>query len=119
MRKLENSIRKELKFYGPGLRFGHYGAPGFTAGLLPEKFNGYISSAVARYDKENEVCTEITLYCVGDGFSHDDFYQCDNATGIYCDITENIIDFIKNDISCWNDLIIAIYKKILEISEEC
>lgn len=63
MTKLEMSVRKALYPYHADLKARRYWVHGM-GGMLPDGFIGYISTAVA--DVEDGLCSDITLYVVGD-----------------------------------------------------
>ena len=94
MNKLEKSIRHEMKYYGAGIRAGHYGVCGYTVGEMPA--NGFIETVCA--DVENGIVTDIRLYTVGDAILERDYY------GESVIITEAIEDYIKNR-STWDEMI--------------
>lgn len=79
MTKLEKSIRREMKYYGPRLRAWHYGVAGYTTGIVPSDFRT-LSGIFC--DVEGVEVTEIRLYCVGDAEERRDYH------GEIIDITE-------------------------------
>ena len=81
MKKLEKSIRREMKYYGPRLRAGHYGVAGCITGIVPSDFST-ISGIFC--DVEDGEVTDIRLYCVGDAEERRDYY------GESIDITEPV-----------------------------
>lgn len=99
MDKLEKSIRRNMKFYGPALRAGNYWLPGM-AGTLPKNFRGYLKSAFCDYDPERGIVTDIRLYTVGDGIDIRDY------RGESIDITEQITEWMRDrDYISWNGMI--------------
>lgn len=92
MKKLEKSIRREMKYYGPRLRAGHYGVAGYTTGIVPSDFRT-LSGIFCDVD-DGEV-TGIRLYCVGDAEERRDYY------GETIDITEPVERYLMG-LSDWD-----------------
>lgn len=92
MTKLEKSIRRGLKYFGPKLRAGQYGVQGYTLGDLPRL--GYISSV--HCDVEDGAVTDIRLYCVGDAQERRDYY------GESINITEPITSYLQTGPDGWD-----------------
>lgn len=97
MNKLERSIRHEMKWYGPRLRTGHYGALGNTVGVIPDDF-GTIDGVFC--DIDNGAVTDIRLYCVGDAKEPRDYH------GRSVEITSAVTDYLSEHHD-WNEMIHA------------
>lgn len=104
MTKLNKSIRRCLKGYGPSLRNGHYGVAGYTTGAVPADYQTLHS---VWCDVEDGIVTDIRLYAVGDARERRDYY------GESTDITAPVEDYLKCNID-WDSMIYEIEKIIKE-----
>lgn len=100
MDKLEKSIRHELAYYGPSIRAGHYAATGSTE---IAKY-GFVKEM--RCDVENGIVTGIRLYTVGDAYVPRDYHEQS------IDITDPLIDYLRDGDRSWDQLIWGIYRVI-------
>lgn len=105
MTKLEKSIRREIKPFGPRLRSGHYGVPRYTVGLVPNDFR---TIKTVCCDVENGEVTDIRLYCVGDAMEAHDYH------GKSVNITEAVEKYLMESRD-WDDLIKSI-EEIVRVS---
>lgn len=92
MTKLEKSIRRELKYFGPALRNGHYGLQRYTLGIMPKR--GLISSV--HCDVEEGEVTNIRIYCGGDALWYKDYY------GDSIEITNAFVTYLKAEDEGWD-----------------
>lgn len=95
MKILEKSIRREMKFFGPRLRNGHYGVVGYTLGRVPNDFT-YIKKVCCNV--ENGECTDIRFYSFEDAMLACDHY------GESIDITKAIHQYLMGSLD-WNQMI--------------
>lgn len=109
MTKLEKSIRREMKYYGPRLRSGHYITPGFV-GMVPVDFGTLCGVFCDVGDGE---VTDIRLYCVGDAKERRDYY------GETIDITEPVKRYLMGMSEwSWSTMIQEIADTITSCQEE-
>lgn len=110
MTKLEKSIRREMKYYGPRLRAGHYGVTDYTLGMVPKDF-GYICGVFC--DVEDGEVTDIRLYCYGDAEERKDYY------GESIDITEPVKRYLMGMSEwSWDAMIQEISDTITSYTDE-
>lgn len=94
MTKLEKSIRRELKHYGPYIRSGYYDS------------NGRINKVCC--DVENGIVTDVRLYTYGQAMERRDYYRES------IDITWPLSNYGGSRIQTWDDAI----REILTIVRE-
>lgn len=109
MTKLNQSIRHEMKYYGPALRSGHYGALGATVGEIPDDYKTIKS---VHCDVKDGIVTDIRLYGVGDSQEARDYH------GESIEITEPVESYLRREID-WNEMISAIESIIRKGDVEC
>lgn len=109
MKKLEKSIRRELKDFGPSLRNGHVWVTGHSVGIMGEN-DYFMQGAYADVDVSEGIVTDIRIYAVGEGRLSRDFNE------ETLNITEQIEGFLleHNESFNWDDLICS----IAEVAEE-
>ena len=109
MKKLEKSIRHELKDFGPSLRNGHVLVTGHSVGIVGEN-DYFMQGAYADVDVSEGIVTDIRIYAVGEGRLSRDFNE------ETLNITEQIEGFLleHNESFNWDDLIC----RIAEAAEE-
>lgn len=105
MTKLEKSIRRELKYFGPKLRAGHWGALGHTMGIVSPNFR-YLYRAYCDFDG-GEI-TGVRLYGVGDALTAKDYH------GDSIDITGPLESYLRGESGwSWGSLIAGIQDAVL------
>ena len=110
MKKLEKSIRRELKPYGPDLRNGHIHSHS-SVGLMVHGVDRFLDSAFASVDADHGIVTDIRLYFDGEAIRRDDYY------GETVCITDQVCDWIS-DKTTWDDLIGSIVRAVEEAAHD-
>lgn len=104
MKKLEKSVRHELKTYGPDLRNGHI-YNNASAGLMTPGVDRFLDSAFASVDADRGIVTDIRFYFDGEAIRRDDYY------GETVCITDQVCDWIS-DKTTWDDLIDSVVRAV-------
>lgn len=104
MTMLGKSIRKCMNAYGPALRARKYWTHEMT-GVLPDNFRGYIKKVALDIDQDRRICTDATIYVVGDGMSPEHYH------GNCLDVADLVVEWLNGyEIEKWSDLLSEIEK---------